>query len=121
MNVDKILSLAVKSIKSAMPEALYKGSIVRQTRAFNSSNSTAYLVDSEVTDVEVIFDSFTSEEVIGSSIMSTDVKLHIIANEVKDIGFYQVVRVKGADYKIKRKIDTVIGSNAALFTIVAEL
>jgi len=121
MTVDQILNIAIKSIKSAMPEALYKGSLVQQTRAFDASTSVATVTDSVLTDVEIVFDSFTSEEVIGSSIMSTDIKLHIIANVVKNIDFYQLVRVNGLDYRIKRKLDTVIGSNAALFTIVAEL
>ncbi len=121
MTIDQILNIAVKSIKSAMPEALYKGSLVQQTRAFNASTSVNALVDSVITDVEVVFDNFTSEEVIGSTIMTTDVKLHIIANEVFNIDFYQIVRVRGADYKIKRKLEVVVGSKAALFTIVAEL
>ena len=55
------------------------------------------------------------------NILATDVKLIIIANVVADIDFYQIVRVKGHDYTIKTKIDTVVGSQAALFTIVAQL
>jgi hypothetical protein len=121
MNVDQILDVAIRSIKSALPEAIYQGSLVKQTRAFDASTSKARLIESEITPVEVIFDSFKYQEIIGSNILATDVKLMIIANAVFDIDFYTVVRVKGNDYTIKNKLDTVVGSTAALFTIVAQL
>lgn len=121
MNVDQILAIAVKSIKSAMPEALYKGSLVKQTRAFNSSNSTTSVIDTVLTDVEIIFDGFTSEELVSSSVKNTDVKLHIIANNVSNIDFYDIIRANGFDYRIGKKLDIVVGSKTALFTIVASL
>lgn len=121
MNVDQILDLAIKSIKSALPEAIYQGSLVKQTRAFDASQSKARLIDDEVTPVEIIFDNFKYQEIIGSNILATDVKLMIIADVVTNIDFYQVVRVKNHDYTIKTKLDTVVGSKAALFTIVAQL
>ena len=119
MTVDQILELSIASLKKAMPEAIYQGSLVKQTRAFDASSSVARLVDSDVTPVEIVFDSFTSEEINGTTIKATDVKLIIIANDVKVIDFYDVIRVKGIDYKISRKIDTVVGAKSALFTILA--
>ncbi len=121
ITTDQILDIAIKSIKSTYPEAIYQGSLVKQTRAFDASTSKARLIDSDVTPVEIIFDNFKYQEIIGSNILATDVKLIIIANVVADIDFYQIVRVKGHDYTIKTKIDTVVGSQAALFTIVAQL
>lgn len=119
MTVDQILELSIASLKKAMPEAIYQGSLVKKTRAFDASSSVARLVDADVTPVEIVFDSFTSEEINGTTIKSTDVKLIIIANEVKSIDFYDAIRVNGADYKISRKIDTVVGAKSALFTIIA--
>jgi len=121
IRTDRILQLAVSTIKSAIPEAIYQGSLVRQTRAFDASQSINRVIESDVTPVEVIFDNFKYQEIIGSNILANDVKLIIIADKVFDIDFYQVVRVKGNDYTIKTKIDTVIGSKATLFTIVAQL
>ncbi len=121
MTTDQILSLAIKSLKSAMPEALYNGSMIKQTRVFDASKSIARIVEDTVTPIEIVFDSFKAEEIIGSNILSTDVKLHIIANNVKSIDFYNVIRVNGSDYSIKNKLETVIGAKIALFTIVAQL
>lgn len=120
MNTDKILSIAVRSIKKAMPEAIYKGLLINQTQAFDASTSENVVTQLKSTPVEIIFDSFKAEEILGTTIKATDVKLHIIANEVKSIDFYTLVRVKERDYRIKRTIETVIGAKAALFTIVAE-
>ncbi len=119
MTVDQILNLSISSLKKAMPEAIYQGSLVKTTRAFDASSSVARVIESDVTPVEIVFDSFTSEEINGTTIKSTDVKLIVIANEVKSIDFYDAIRVEGVDYKITRKIDTVVGSKNALFTIVA--
>lgn len=119
MTVDQILDVAISSLKKAMPEAIYRGSLVKQTRAFDASSSTARVIDSEITSVEIVFDSFTSEEISGTTIKATDVKLIIIANDVKSIDFYNIVRVKGFDYLISRKVDTVVGSKNALFTVIA--
>lgn len=121
MNTDQILSTTVRSIKSAMPEAIYAGTLVKKETLFDSSSSVSRIIESVLTPVEIIFDSFKSEEILGSNILSTDVKLHVIANEVKDINFYTVVRVGNDDYTIKQKIEAVIGSKTALFTIVAQL
>lgn len=121
MTVDQILRIAIKSLKAAMPEAIYQGSLVKQTRAFDTSNSSARLIDSVVTPTEIIFDTFTAEEKLGSDILSTDVKLYIIANDVKAIDFYDIVRLSNKDYKIKQKIEAVIGSKTALFTIKAQI
>ena len=121
MTVDQILNLAIKSLKSKMPEAVYQGSLVKQTRAFDSSNSSARSIDEVVTPVEIVFDSFKSEELLGSNILSTDVKLIIVANNVKSIDFYSLIRVGLIDYTIKQKLETVIGATVALFTIVAKI
>lgn len=121
MTVDQMLDLAINSIKSSMPEAIYKGSLVRQTRAFDASTSKARLIDSDITPVEVVFDNFKYQEIIGSNILATDVKLIIIANEIQSIDFFTLVRIENKDYTIKSKLETVIGSKVALFTIVAQL
>ena len=120
MTVDQILELSISSLKKAMPEAIYRGSLVKQTRAFDASTSVNEIVDSVVTPVEVVFDKFTYEELSGGTIKSTQVKLIIIASDVKDIDFYDLVRVLDADYRIINKVDVLIGSNAVLFTIIAE-
>ena len=119
MTVDQILELSISSLKKAMPEAIYQGSLVKQTRAFDASSSVARLIDSDVRQVEIVFDSFTSEEIIGTTIKSTDVKLHIVANDVKNIDFYDVVRLESVDYKISKLLETVVGAKRALFTIIA--
>lgn len=119
MNVDSILAVSISALRRAMPEAIYQGSLVKQTRAFDSSSGSARIVKTDETPVEIVFDSFTSEEVNGTTIKATDVKIIIIANDVKSIDFYDLVRVNKTDYKIKRKVDTVIGSSSALFSIVA--
>jgi len=121
MTVDQMLNLAVKSLKSKMPEAIYQGSLVKQTRAFDASTSSARTIDAVVTPAEIVFDSFKSEELLGSNILSTDVKLMIIANNIKSIDFYSVVRVGSIDYTIKQKLETVVGATVALFTIVAKV
>lgn len=121
MNVDKLLDIAIKSIRKAMPEAIYEGLLINRKQAFDASTNCNREVDSDVTTAEIIFDSFKAEEILGTTVKSTDVKLHIIADKIKSIDFYTLVRVKGRDYRIKRTIETVIGSKAALFTIVAEL
>lgn len=120
MNVDQILDLAVKSIRASMPEALYKGSLIRRTRAFDASSGTNDVVDEITSDVEIVFDKFTTEELSGSVIKSTSLKLIIIATDIKSIDFYTTVRVLDSDYRIVSKIDVLVGSNAALFTIIAE-
>ena len=120
MNVDQILNIAVSSLRATMPEALYKGSLIKRTRAFDASTGTNDVSDEVVTPVEVVFDKFTTEELSGSVIKSTQVKLIIIANDVKDIDFYDVVNVLSSDYRIINKIDILVGSNAVLFTIIAE-
>lgn len=121
MTVDQMLNLAITSLKKAMPEAIFQGSLVSSTRAFDASISANRIIENEVVPAEIVFDSFTSEEIAGTNILSTDVKLIIIADKIKSIEFYNSVRIGVLDYKIKRKIETVVGSNKALFTIVAEL
>jgi hypothetical protein len=121
MTVDQILELAVASLKKAMPEAIYQGSLVKKTRAFDASSSVARLVDTDVTPVEIVFDSLSSEEINGTTIKTSDLKLIIIANAVKTIDFYDAVRVNGNDYKISKKIETIVGSKNALFTIIASV
>jgi hypothetical protein len=121
MTVDQILELSVASLKKAMPEAIYQGSLIKLTRAFDASSSVSRVIESEERPVEIVFDSFTSEEISGTSIKATDVKLIVIANDVKSIDFYDVIRIKGLEYKINRKIDTVVGAKNALFTIVASI
>lgn len=120
MNVDHIVHLAVSSLRAAMPEALYQGSLIKKTRAFDASTCTNEEVDEVVTPVEVVFDKFTFEELSGGTIKSTQVKLIIIADDVKDVDFYDLVHVLDADYRIINKVDVLIGSNAVLFTIIAE-
>ena len=121
MTVDQILNLAVKSIKAKMPEAIYQGSLVKQTNAFDAANSVARTIDEVVTPVEIVFDSFKSEELLGSNILSTNVKLIIIANEVKSIDFYSCVRIGLLNYTIKQLVESVVGSKVALFTIAAKI
>lgn len=120
MNVDSILAIAVSSLKASMPEALYQGSLIKRTRAFDASTGTNDVSDEVVTPVEVVFDKFTTEELSGSVIKSTSVKLIIIANDVKNIDFYDVLTVLDSEYRIISKLDVLIGSNAVLFTIIAE-
>lgn len=121
MKVDAILQLAIRSLKAKMPEAIFQGSLVKQTRAFDTSKSTARVIDSDITPVEIIFDSFKAEELVGSNILSTDVKLHVIANNVKSIDFYTSIKIDEKYYTIKQKTEAVIGSKIALFTIAAQL
>jgi len=120
MNVDQIIALTVSSLRAAMPEALYKGSLIKRTRAFNTYTSTNDLEDEVVTPVEVVFDKFTTQELSGSVIKSTMVKLIIIAEVIKDIDFYDVLNVLDFDYRIINKIDSLVGSKAVVFTIIAE-
>jgi len=119
MKTDQILDIAVKSIKSAMPEAIFQGSLVKNTRAFNPSTNSVTLTPTTI-DVEVIFDTFTSNEALGSSIKVTDLKLHIIANELTTLDFYSLVNARGGQFKIKQVIDSVVGTKSAIFTIIAE-
>ena len=121
MNIDKILALVVRTIKTSVPDAIYKGSLIKKTRAFDPSSSTMIEGIEVVTPAEIIFDVITAEEVIGTTIKYTDVKLHIIANDIKTIDFYQLVKVDSKEYKIKKLLTNVVGSKAALFTVIAEL
>lgn len=121
MNIDQILAQAVQAIKSSMPEALYAGQLIKQTRVFNPSTNINDISDTLITDVEIVFEALTTKDVSGSVIKMTDVKMHIIANSVKEIDFYDLIRVKGIDHKISMKLETVVGATMALFTIVASV
>lgn len=121
MNIDLILDTAVKAIKSSAPDAIYQGSLIKETRAFNPSTRTNEVTVSAEVAVEIIFDAVTTEDVSGSNISDTIVKLYIIANEVDDINFYDIVRIKNRDYRISRKVENLVGSKVALFTILASI
>lgn len=121
MNVDSILRTAISAVKSAMPEAIYQGSLVKKTRAFNPSDSTTIEMDSVIKPAEIIFDTLTSEEIVGTTIKQSSIKMHIVADQIADIDFYQYVRVNSKDYKIARLIQSIVGSKTAVFTIIGEL
>ena len=119
MNLDSILNTAISRLKASFPEAVYKGSLIKKTRAFDASTNTTTEVIAQEMPAEFIFDGFKLDEISSSSILATDVKIHVIANEVKSIDFYDAVVIGDDTYQIIQKTDTVVGAKAALFTIVA--
>lgn len=121
MNVDKILALVVRTIKTSLPDAIYQGSLVKKTRAFDPSSSSVIEGEDVVTPAEIIFDVITAEETVGTTIKHTDVKLHIIANKIQSIDFDQFIKVDSKEYRIKKLVTSVVGTKVALFTIIGEL
>lgn len=120
MTLDKIVQLVVKSLKTAFPAAIAQGFIVHETSAVNPATNRVEVTSSHRTSVEMIFDTFKTEEVNGTTILQTDVKLYIIADRVKSLDWYS--RIETTDGRVLRLVSVVeahVGYGTALFTVVA--
>lgn len=122
MNIDVILNKIIRTLRVTRPETLFLGQLIKENRVFNPA-TLENVSDGRpiVKDVEIIFDSITTEDVGSSVIKDTAVKLIIIASAVKDIDFYDLIRINANDYTISKKIDIVVGSDVALFTVIANI
>lgn len=120
MNIDHILNLVISKLRQKFPDALYKGSLVKKTRAFNPSTNNVESTGPDVpVEIEVIFDTFTDDEISSSGIRATDVKLYVIGGPIENIDFYDAVTIFDKSYSIAKVITSYVGSTAAVFTIAA--
>ena len=117
MNIDSILNVAVRSIKSALPSAIYSGKILNIETVYNTITLNNDEISTSERDVEIISDTLTSEEIQASNLLSTDLKLYVIGDKLSDISFYEYIIFNNEKYKIKKKIDQLVGTKTALWTI----
>jgi hypothetical protein len=120
MTLDEILTLTVRNIKQSMPEAIYQGSLVKLVRSFDPRRSEYVSTVEQTTPAEIIFDNIEEDIRSGSTITATTVKLIIIADNIKDIDFYDYIQIGDSRYQMTKKIDINVGEHKALYTIFCE-
>lgn len=120
MTLDEILTLTVRNIKQSMPEAIYQGSLVKLVRSFDPRRSEYVSAVEQTTPAEIIFDNIEEDIRSGSTITATTVKLIIIADNIKDIDFYDYIQIGDSRYQMTKKIDINVGEHKALYTIFCE-
>ncbi len=121
ISIDWILNKAISTLKTQFPDAISAGFIVNQGREFDaSSNSvTKNIVKS---DVEIIPEKITIEEIQASGLLASDLKLHIIGDKAYDrmLTYDKSIEYNGVVYRIKQIVETVVGSKKALWTIICQ-
>lgn len=120
MNADWIINTAIQTLRRVFPDAITHGFLVKDNRVFDPLTNTKKTAAPTKTPVEVIIDSFKTHEINGSTIRGTDLKIHIIADSVQDISYYERIELSsGLTYVIGQLIEVAIGSRSAVFTITA--
>lgn len=117
MNLDEILNLASNTLKANFPESIYSGFLVKENRVYNPSTNIA-TDNPEQKPVEIILDNLTQDEIQASGIVSSDLKMYIIGNAINDINFYDFIIYKNSKYRIFRVIESIVGSESAIWTII---
>lgn len=117
MNTDSILKLAVNTLKSTFPSAIYQGTISVVESQYNPVTLMNEDVATTSNPIEIIMDTLTSEEIQASNLLSTDLKLYVIGDKVDNIDFYSFIFFNNEKYKIKKLINQLVGSKTALWTI----
>lgn len=117
MNVDWILSTAIKAIKQQLPEAIYSGFLVNKQQEFDPTSNQ--VISNPVNQpVEIILDTLTQEEIQASGLLATDLKLYIIGDKSYDISFDKRIQYLSKEYRVKRVVESIVGSKIALWTII---
>lgn len=118
INIDWILSTAINTLKSTMPEAIYSGFLISKNREFIASENETVSTETSK-PVEIIIDKMTSLEIQASGLLATDLKFHIIGDKNYDINFYQHISFNGSTYRFKQLVESLVGSKVAIWTIIA--
>lgn len=125
LSISREVDKLIRVLRRTAPDTIYSGKLIKINKSIDPATNLVAEITSEQS-IEIINDQLTQDEINGTTILSSDFKIHVIARKGIYVDFYDVIECDfeaflGRKLRIVKKVTFVEGSKNLLYTLVVRL